>query len=99
MSQAGSRPELLAVLGLCELALARRATHKSQNRPDDFQGSLLGVHGWDRIKNVHFYSLLGLSIHKNCEMLPNYDKLYPDHREDPQSRSPNLGPYTTKGTL
>ena len=24
---------------------------------------------------------------------------YPDPREDLKSRSPNLGPYTTKGTL
>ena len=32
------------------------------------------VHGWDRIKNVHFYSLLGSSTHKKCKMLPNYDK-------------------------
>ena len=23
--------------------------------------------------------------------------LYPDHRKDLKSRSPNLGPYTTKG--
>ena len=25
--------------------------------------------------------------------------LYPDHRKDLKNRSPNLGPYTTKGTL
>ena len=25
--------------------------------------------------------------------------VYPDPREDLESRSPNLGPYTTKGTL
>ena len=29
------------------------------------------VHGWDRIiKNVHFYSLLGLSTHKNIKCYP-----------------------------
>ena len=33
------------------------------------------VHGWDRVKNEHVYSLLGLSTHKKCEMLPNYDKV------------------------
>ena len=26
------------------------------------------------------------------------DTAYPDPREDLESRSPNLGPYTTKGT-
>ena len=32
------------------------------------------VHGWDRIKNLHVYSLLALSIHKKYKRLPNYDK-------------------------
>ena len=34
------------------------------------------VHGWDRIRTVHVYSLLGLSTHKNVKMLPNYDKVH-----------------------
>ena len=33
------------------------------------------VHGWQRIKNVHVYSLLGLSTHEKCKMLPNCDKV------------------------
>ena len=28
------------------------------------------VHGWDRTKNVHVYSLLGLSTHKNVKCYP-----------------------------
>ena len=28
------------------------------------------VHGWDRIKNVHCYSFLGLSTHKNVKCYP-----------------------------
>ena len=40
----------------------------------DAPRSLL-VHGWDRIKNVHVYSLLGLSTQKKCKMLLNYDKV------------------------
>ena len=32
--------------------------------------SMYLVHGWDKIENIHFYSLLGLST----KMLPNYDK-------------------------
>ena len=32
--------------------------------------------------------------------IPDFvDTLNPDPREDLESRSPNLGPYTTKGTL
>ena len=33
-----------------------------------------------------------------CHLGPVVDG-YPDPREDLESRSPNLGPYTTKGTL
>ena len=33
------------------------------------------VHGWDRIKNVHVYSLLGLSTHKNLKCYPTITKL------------------------
>ena len=33
----------------------------------------------------------------DCESI--LDSHYPDPREDLESRSPNLGPYTTKGTL
>ena len=36
-------------------------------------GSL--VHGWGRIKNVHFYSLLGLSTHQNINMYPTMRKV------------------------
>ena len=32
------------------------------------------VHGWDRIKNVHFYSSLGLSTHKNVKCYPAMTK-------------------------
>ena len=32
------------------------------------------VHGWDSIEHCNFYSFLGLSTHKKCKMLPNYDK-------------------------
>ena len=32
-------------------------------------------------------------------LLPNWVLVNPDPREDLESRSPNLGPYTTKGTL
>ena len=33
------------------------------------------VHGWDRTKNVHFYSLLGLSTHKNEKCYPTMTKM------------------------
>ena len=33
------------------------------------------VHGWDRIKNVRFDSLLGLSIHKNVNCYPTMPKV------------------------
>ena len=32
------------------------------------------VHGWDRIKNLHFYSLLGLSTHKHVKCYPTMTK-------------------------
>ena len=32
------------------------------------------VHGWDRIKNLHFYSLLALSTHKNVKCYPTMTK-------------------------
>ena len=36
--------------------------------PISCQGCGTGlVHGWDRIKNVHCYSFLGLSTHKNVK--------------------------------
>ena len=34
------------------------------------------VHVRDRIKNVHFYSLLGLSAHKNVKGYPTVTKYY-----------------------
>ena len=36
--------------------------------------SRLLVHGWDRINNLHFYSLLGLSSHKNGKCYPTMTK-------------------------
>ena len=39
---------------------------------------------------------------KNCRglgILKGPSNSTPDPREDPKSRSPNLGPYTTKGTF
>ena len=33
-------------------------------------GSGLLDHGWERIKNVYFYSLLALSTHKNVKCYP-----------------------------
>ena len=36
-------------------------------------GSLL-VHGWDRINNLSFYSLLALSTHKNVKCYPTMTK-------------------------
>ena len=32
------------------------------------------AHGWDRINNVHFYSLLGLSTHYNVKCYPAMTK-------------------------
>ena len=32
------------------------------------------VHGWDRNKNVHVYSFLGLSTHKNVKCYPTMTK-------------------------
>ena len=33
------------------------------------------VHGWDRIKNLNFYSLLALSTHKNVKCYPSMTKV------------------------
>ena len=33
------------------------------------------VHGWDRIKHVHFHSLLGLSTHKSVKCYPTMVKV------------------------
>ena len=32
------------------------------------------VHGWHRIKHVHFYYVLGLSTHKNVKCYPTMTK-------------------------
>ena len=36
--------------------------------------TLVLVHGWDRIKHVHVYSLLALSTHKNVKRYPTMTK-------------------------
>ena len=64
-------------------ALRPRAFSKSEmpTSPDSNESSLRSasssrflVHGRDRIKNVHFYSLLGLSSHKNVKCYPTMTK-------------------------
>ena len=47
----------------------------------------LGVKGPSRVEVYHVIVITGEGIS------------FPDPREDLESRSPNLGPYTTKGTL
>ena len=46
------------------------------------------VHGWDRIKNVHVYSILGLATHKNVNCCPTMVK----HMGSCQNYGPFLGP-------
>ena len=38
-----------------------------------------------------------MAVQRSLE--PKILALNPDHRKDLKNRSPNLGPYTTKGTL
>ena len=73
----------MPVVGVHELRLIPRACEEAL-----WSRSTNLVHGWDKIKNFHFYSLLGLSTLKNihvycllglstlkkCKILPNYDQ-------------------------
>ena len=52
---------------------------------DGFEGGAL--HG--------FFKEFGSGSYVQCFI----ENLFPDPQEDLESRSPNLGPYTTKGTL
>ena len=53
---------------------AARSTH-SNKAPTAKKNTGSLVHGWGRIKNVHFYSLLGLSTHQNINMYPTMRKV------------------------
>ena len=55
------------------------AGHATPQLSSDYEGSNKAlpylVHGWDRIKNVHSYSFLSLSTHKNDKCYPTMTKL------------------------
>ena len=68
----------VGTLGLWAWGVARLRAFGNQSsrfRRLGFQSSAFLVHGWDRIKHVHFYSLLGLSTHKNAKCYPTMVKV------------------------